>query len=443
MLEKVQGYLSTLDKVENARRHSPYVILCTESMTSLRDDICLGQSMFEGGVIRWGRFADGTPQIFIEDVHTLTGRDVVFIADFKATTDMFAQLSVIMMLPHYCARSVTLILPFFPTATMERIDQEGQVATAYTLAKLISATPASNGPSRVIIFDIHTLGNRFYFSDPVIPVLETAVALLLVRLLQSDEDSSTAGLTTPSGGAPAPIPSPVLPDNPPSRVGTTPFVPSTVVSSSAASGSGAWPLPLPTTPPQQPTCFHGHSVASLSTVRATVGPLASPTHNTASVAAAIGAQQVAPMIGIAFPDEGARKRFGGLFSSYPTIVCSKVRSGNTRVVTVSDGDPTGLHVVIVDDLVQSGGTLMACKDALIAAGATAVSAFVTHAIFPNAAYEKFFDAGFKHFWITNSVPDVAAAVSGRAPFEVLSLAPLIRETLWRLSPERKNHDPTQ
>lgn len=43
------------------------------------------------------------------------------------------------------------------------------------------------------------------------------------------------------------------------------------------------------------------------------------------------------------------------------IVCAKVREGNQRIVRIKEGDPQGRHVVIVDDLVQSGGTLIECQ----------------------------------------------------------------------------------
>ena len=43
------------------------------------------------------------------------------------------------------------------------------------------------------------------------------------------------------------------------------------------------------------------------------------------------------------------------------IVCAKVREGDKRIVRIKEGDPAGRHVVIVDDLVQSGGTLIECQ----------------------------------------------------------------------------------
>lgn len=43
------------------------------------------------------------------------------------------------------------------------------------------------------------------------------------------------------------------------------------------------------------------------------------------------------------------------------VVCTKVREGDKRIVRLKEGNPSGCHVVIVDDLVQSGGTLIECQ----------------------------------------------------------------------------------
>ena len=46
------------------------------------------------------------------------------------------------------------------------------------------------------------------------------------------------------------------------------------------------------------------------------------------------------------------------------IICTKVRDGDKRIVRLKEGSPRGRHVVIVDDLVQSGGTLTECQKLL-------------------------------------------------------------------------------
>ena len=80
-------------------------------------------------------------------------------------------------------------------------------------------------------------------------------------------------------------------------------------------------------------------------------------------------------IAIAFPDDGAQKRFGRYFEDRPDwehIICAKVRQGDKRIVTIKEGNPAGKHCFIVDDLVKTGGTLITCKDVLLAGGATHV-----------------------------------------------------------------------
>ena len=68
--------------------------------------------------------------------------------------------------------------------------------------------------------------------------------------------------------------------------------------------------------------------------------------------------------------------FKGL--GYEIVTCGKTRDGDKRVVTIQDGNTKGKNVVIVDDLVQTGGTLFECGVALKNAGALSVSAFVAH-----------------------------------------------------------------
>lgn len=115
---------------------------------------------------------------------------------------------------------------------------------------------------------------------------------------------------------------------------------------------------------------------------------------------------------------------------------------------------TGAHVVLVDDLVrpcllylnailalcmmtsfvqvQTGGTLINCAECVKKAGAVAVSCFVTHAVFPKQSWKKFVTGAgpFETFFITDSIPQVSAELASQAPFEVISLAPLLRDSIY-------------
>jgi phosphoribosylpyrophosphate synthetase len=128
---------------------------------------------------------------------------------------------------------------------------------------------------------------------------------------------------------------------------------------------------------------------------------------------------------LCYPDEGAWKRFEDerqIFSHMPQIRCEKDRSGGKRAIRIVQGDPRARHVVIVDDLVGSGKTLLATKDALFGAGADAVSAFATHWPCPNESWRGFVNAGFEHIWLTDSCPWTSEAMANQKPFKLLSLA---------------------
>ena len=89
------------------------------------------------------------------------------------------------------------------------------------------------------------------------------------------------------------------------------------------------------------------------------------------------------------------------------------------------------HIVIIDDLIQSGGTLYKCAVALKAKGAISVSAFVPHAVFPNNSWEKFLKystppgkyAEFDRFWTTNSIPTTTTNIPTNDVFEILDISP--------------------
>lgn len=83
------------------------------------------------------------------------GDMLLFLASFSSASVIFEQISIIYALPKLFIASFTLILPFFPSGTSERMEDEGDVATAFTLAGILSNIPISRGgPSSLVIYDI-------------------------------------------------------------------------------------------------------------------------------------------------------------------------------------------------------------------------------------------------------------------------------------------------
>jgi phosphoribosylpyrophosphate synthetase len=136
---------------------------------------------------------------------------------------------------------------------------------------------------------------------------------------------------------------------------------------------------------------------------------------------------------VAFPDDGAAKRFATYFDDAHVhiIVCGKTRGiDDRRSVRVQEGDAAGRNIVVVDDLVQTGGTLYETGRILKEAGAASVCAFVSHAVFPGNSWTRFNRGGdracFDKFWVTNSIPTVTDQLpTNDGIFEVLDLTDLI------------------
>lgn len=138
------------------------------------------------GKCSFNRFEDDYPNLMITDCHLLRQRNVVIFLDFFDHKNTFEQLAVLYVLPRYFCRSLTILLPYFPAGSNIRVDQEGQVITSMTLAKLLSLTPMTQlGPSKLLIWDIHQLQERFYFGDRVVPILMKASPLFLKELQTS------------------------------------------------------------------------------------------------------------------------------------------------------------------------------------------------------------------------------------------------------------------
>ncbi len=97
------------------------------------------------------------------------------------------------------------------------------------------------------------------------------------------------------------------------------------------------------------------------------------------------------------------------------------------------GDVTGRRLILFDDIVDSAGTLCNAAQALIDAGATEVSAYVTHGVLSGAAVERVEKSVLKELVVTDTIEQERA--QGSKKIRVVSCARLIGEAIRRIANE--------
>jgi len=182
-------------------KQDEFILFYTDETSDLAHQIAKTGNHIKLGKVRWSTFDDGFPNLYVEDATKLRNKNVAFLASFHNPAVIFQQLSVIYALPRMFVATFTLILPFFPTGTSERIEDEGEVATAATMARVLSSIPPSRGgPTSLVIYDIHALQERFYFGDNVLPYFQSAIPILKQKLL-NHPDRDIITIAYPDEGA--------------------------------------------------------------------------------------------------------------------------------------------------------------------------------------------------------------------------------------------------
>jgi ribose-phosphate pyrophosphokinase len=118
---------------------------------------------FEVGTIERKTFPDG--ERYLRLAADSWGRDVVLLGGTPTDLDALEVYDLGYAISRAGAHSLSLVMPYFGYATMERAVRPGEVVTAKTRARLISAIPPCDGGLRVFLFDLHTDGIEFYFND--------------------------------------------------------------------------------------------------------------------------------------------------------------------------------------------------------------------------------------------------------------------------------------
>jgi ribose-phosphate pyrophosphokinase len=131
------------------------------------------------------------------------------------------------------------------------------------------------------------------------------------------------------------------------------------------------------------------------------------------------------------PDAGGVERaraFGKRMGS-PLAIIDKRRSDvNVAEVMHIIGDVAGQHCLIVDDLIDTAGTLVKAAEALLEQGAKSVRACATHAVLSGPAVERIEQSALEEVIVTNSIP-LREEADNCTRLKQLSVAPLLAKAI--------------
>jgi ribose-phosphate pyrophosphokinase len=137
------------------------------------------------------------------------------------------------------------------------------------------------------------------------------------------------------------------------------------------------------------------------------------------------------------PDVGGVVRARALAKriDVPIAICDKRRErpGESEVLNVV-GEVDGKRCILIDDIVDSGGTLVNAANALLAKGATEVIAYISHGVLSGGAVAKIGASNLKTLVITDTIQPTETTRSA-SNIRVLSLAPLLAEAIARTARE--------
>jgi ribose-phosphate pyrophosphokinase len=138
------------------------------------------------------------------------------------------------------------------------------------------------------------------------------------------------------------------------------------------------------------------------------------------------------------PDVGGVVRARGLAKRIdaPLAIVDKRRErpGDSEVMNVI-GDVAGRTCLLVDDIVDSGGTLVNAAEALLEHGATQVSAYITHGVLSGGAVARIKASRIKELVITDSILP-SESVKAASNIRILPIASLLGEAIARTAEEQ-------
>ncbi len=142
-----------------------------------------------------------------------------------------------------------------------------------------------------------------------------------------------------------------------------------------------------------------------------------------------------PNLAIAAPDMGGAKR-ANAYASYlgcPVVICHKTREKANKVANITAiGEVAGKNIIIVDDMIDTAGTLSKAANVLIDMGAKSVRACATHPVFSGSAYESIAASELKEVIVTDTIPLRGTEGRDTSKITVLSMAEMFASIIEKV-----------
>ena len=137
-------------------------------------------------------------------------------------------------------------------------------------------------------------------------------------------------------------------------------------------------------------------------------------------------------LAIAAPDMGGAKR-ANAYARYlecPVIICHKSREKANVVGSITAiGDVAGKNVVIVDDMIDTAGTLAKAANVLKEMGAKSVRACATHPVLSGPAYERLAESALEEIIVADTIPLSNDPAKDKSKITVLSMSDIFADII--------------
>lgn len=380
------------------------ILFATGSYQSLRDAM-MSSGLFEAGKLARSIGKDGTLQT--EDKPFPDGeryrclqsdvedREVILLGgtiDDRETMELFDLGN--MLVDNFAGR-LKLVVPYFGYSTQERAVIKGEATPAKYRARLLSSIPKAPGGNRIYLVDLHSEGIPYYFEGNLVArhVYAKPVVIEAARqLARHCQNEAAADLS-------------IDPAEAANKTEEGPLAKVRVITCHTPDVDQALKKAKERKADEVEVDLDQFCLASTDAGRAK------------------------------WVESLARDMAALRLPVHPAFIIKRRTGGSTTEVLDISANVEGQIVIIYDDMIRTGGSLIGAADAYLKKGARAVAAISTHGILPLDAIKRIEDSGkFARIIVTDSHPRALELASDF--LNVVSISSLLTSTLVKGKPTR-------